>query len=560
MCIVPKILFAGFVALLAWGCVDNEYDITDISMKMEYDPNLAFPIGSTTIKLGDLLEKYALPENLKEGTDGSFTVEYEEELEPLRGEQVFLVPLQNQIVVPGVIFPATIPASGSVTREVTFIFPVRFLETQQVDSLITKCFYANIWGQSTFDPALSLQAKIAFLDMKKDTVIGGSKTSLTYTEEFSPTANYNYLTPNKYKAYNYKLRFSSTKDSVSETSVNVSLTLSGAAGTPINPASYFTAIMQLNELRYRVMYGYLGKKTILDMVYTFNVDFLNREMARNINWYNPQIGIKIRNSYAVPVQFSIDKIEMFSSVQNQLINVSPDATANNPRFINSPKAAFQEVSDNISFTKYNGYKSFYEGIENSAPKSIIYHVSAVANPDAVIDKHNIAMDTSAIFPKFYFKLPIWFRSGGFGYTDTLDFDLAGMQKDNQDVELKSLLIRLVSINNMPIDMNLQAYFLDEHNNILDSMFNTAGQSRQVLKAGTVDPATSLVTAPTKTVKDISFTPSQLSKMKNMKKLIYKVSVATALYDTQPNLYVKFQKQNSLKISFACQVQPKITRE
>ena len=560
MCKVPKILVAGFLALLVWGCVDNEYDITDVSMKMEYNPNLAIPIGTTTIKLGDLLEKYAKPENLKEGTDGSFTVEYEEELEPLRGEQVFLVPLQNQIVVPAVIFPTTMPASGSVTRELTFTFPVKFLETQQVDSLITKCFYANIWGQSTFDPALNLQAKIAFVDMKKDTVVGGSKTTLTYTEEFSPSANYNYLTPNKYKAYNYKLKFTSPKDSVSETSVKVSITLSGAAGSPINPTSYFSATMQLNELRYRVMYGYLGQKTILNMVDTFNIDFLNREMAQNISWFNPQIGIKIRNSYAVPVQFSINRIEMFSSVQNQMINVSPDATANNPRRINSPTAAYQQVNDEISFTKFSGYRSFYEGIENSAPKSIIYQVSAVTNPDAVLDKHNIVMDTSAIYPKFYFKLPIWFRSSGFGYTDTLDFDLAEMQKDNQKVEIESLLIRLVSLNNMPIDMNLQAYFLDSTNVVLDSMFNAAGQSMQVLKAGTVDLATSLVTAPTKTVKDISFSPSQLQKMKNMKKMIYKVSVATALYETQPNLYVKFQKQNSLKISFACQVQPKITRE
>jgi len=338
------------------------------------------------------------------------------------------------------------------------------------------------------------------------------------------------------------------------------LTLTGTPGTYINPASYFTATMQLNELKYRVMYGYLGQKTILDMVDTFNIDFLNREMAQNINWYNPQIGIKIRNSYAVPVQFSINRIEMFSSVQNQIINVSPDATANNPRKINSPTAAFQEAKDSINFTKYNGYRSFYAGIENSAPKSIIYHVSAVSNPDAVLDKHNVVMDTSAIFPKFYFRLPIWFRSSGFGYTDTLDFDLAEMQKENQEVEIESLLIRLVSINNMPIDMSLQAYFLDERNNILDSMFNVAGQSRLVLRAGTVDQVTSLVTAPTKTVKDISFTPAQLQKMKKMKKMIYKVSVATALYDSRPNLYVKFQKQNSLKISFACQVQPKITKD
>jgi hypothetical protein len=535
------------------SCVDEEYDFNKMNNKMEIDPKLALTIGSVNIELGDMLSDFTSSYNLQDSSDGSMKVVYEQDLKSFSAEQKIAIPGQTPIVIPAFIFPSTIPAGGETSRDTTISLPITFLNDQRIDSLLVKTFSLSLSGTSSYPSNIKQILTITFQDMKKQNV--------KYNEVINiNSVNVNYVTLDKEKAADYLLKFSSVGSGYSNIPVNIKLTLQGTAGTPINPLSKLDVIFLINELKYKILYGYIGQFELLNNLETIDISFLSREMAKNIYWYNPQISILLKNSYALPVNFNVVSMSVYSDINKQIYNTDPDNTiAINPKDIKHPYSAYQYAQDVIPFSKQGGYGKLFNAIEKYAPQSITYHVIATSNPNGPTVDYNILMDTSSIESKLRFELPIWFRSPGFGTTDTMDFDMFSNDNKDQTTEIESMLFRIVSDNGMPFDMNLQVYFADEKYKKLDSLFNQPGQSSLVVQAGKVDKNTGKVTENSNYKVDMVFTDDQLVKLEKTKKLIYKVTLSTAEYLTNSNPpYVKFLKGNNLKLTFAAQLQPKIT--
>lgn len=547
-----KLWLPGLMAILLFSCVEKEYDFNRLSTEIVYDPKLAFTIGTLNINLESLLRGYTSSGNLQVADDKTITVAIATNFYSYPALEALSLPPQSQIIIPGFIFPPTIPATGVVSRDTTINIPISFFSDAEIDSIVVKTLRYILSGSSSYSSAFTQELTISLLDMHQGNMV--------YVETFPISSSIN--AENQNNAAGYTLKFRNVSAGSAETRLYVRLTLRGTPGSPINPASTLNVALQINDLNYRLLYGYIGQPYLIDIMDTMYLDFLGREIAKNIEWKNPSYTLYTSNSYAVPSDLFVESMRVIT-YDNRVILTNPDNTKiQNPKDIAYPAQIGLVAKDSVVCDKV-GYSAFYRALEQEAPKSIVVKLKSKANPHGKTNI-NILSDTSRIRTQGVLRLPISFRSSGFSQTDTMDFDLGNLatgssdstNKSNTKVSLKSMLFRIVSSNTMPIDMQLQAYFVDENYKVLDSLYKDQPNENYIIKAGTIDVNTGRVNVPRLWKKDVIFNEQQLKNIENTKHVIFRLTASTADYDnTKP--FVTFFTDSKLSITFAAQIQPSI---
>jgi hypothetical protein len=545
--IFSALLFISIFSVLS--CIDKEYDYQKMKNDIEINPDLALTIGSVTVELDSLIKNYKANANIEENPDGSMIIIFEKDLQSFTGEQKLALPSQTSVSILPFGFPATIGSSGKESSEQTVNVPITFLSDQQITKLLAKTFSINLTGNSSYPFAQELS--ITFTDMKK------SGTSYVEQIPFSSNEkNKNYVTADKTKGADYLITFTTVGTGSSTIPVKVKLTLTGTPGAVIPLTSRLDVTFKINELTYRKMYGYIGESELLNTIDTMDVSFFSHEMSKNIKWKDPQIKIYCGNSYSVPVYFDLKKLETITP--GKPADDAYPTTTIFPKLIDYPSEAkgtgyVTDTSIIMSYT--NGYKKLFDNIQNLSPQSIVFHVSATPNlkPEDRVKRDNMFWDTSTVTNKLVFRLPIWFRSGGFGQSDTMDFDMFSNDPSSSNTtEIEKMDLRVSSSSDMPFDMKLQISFCNAKYDTLSSI------SAYIIKAGKIGDD-GFVESPSDTTAIIRFEGAQKDSLISTKKMIYKLTMETPNFDINkdyPN--VKPRTGNKIKLTFGFRIKPKIT--
>ena len=159
-----------------------------------------------------------------------------------------------------------------------------------------------------------------------------------------------------------------------------------------------------------------------------------------------------------------------------------------------------------------------------------------------------------------FVVPLDGRADGFSLTDTNSTELKeaiGIDSSGSE-NLKKITLRILVTNGLPISSTIQAYFLDDNNLLLDSLFS--GGSQSVIGAGTVNfsvPTSDInygrVTSPGKRTVDIEMTKEKYLRLigNNQTKMVYKVKFNTIGSSTMKN--VKFFPQDYVSLKMSAKV-------
>ena len=266
---------------------------------------------------------------------------------------------------------------------------------------------------------------------------------------------------------------------------------------------------------------------------------LNRSIANGIEFANPSMKITAQNSYGLPVSLDLNSMSVYSKVNN-------NTTAINPITFNfGTETDYLKAENYISIIDRKGKDSLLFKALFNAPEKFSFRATIKTNPSGVASK-NVVYDTSKVVAKVRFELPLWFRSKGFGQTDTMDFSLF---ENNNSV--KKMMFLISAENGMPIDFNLQVYFVDANYKKLDSMFHT---NSEIVKSAKLRDNDDVVSEPTSNLSTITFDSNQITNLQKTKKLLIKVNLKTGYYPTR---YVKFLTSYKLKLSFSCQFQAKV---
>jgi hypothetical protein len=529
------------------SCTQKDYDLSKLSNEISWNGKIALAIGSTSFTIEKILNHYDSLKFLNQNSDGLLYIVYQKDLVSFPSSDKITVPVQQEVKIPSIILPPAYDANGKASQQVSLTFPLSCNNTQQIDSIILKSMLINFAGSSNYTHNGLLI--ISFPSITKN----GS--ALTDTANIPANSNsINTTTANK--ADGYKMTFNSTSPDSSILPVTISFVLTGGTpGSSVESGKTLDIKFKLENLTYHVLYGYIGRDTLLDVTDSVIFPYLNTTLTQNIEWKAPQITFSIKNSYFFPIQYSILNMQIHSYLTQQIYPVTFYNNSNIQNIALPPQLG-QSAYDSLIFspTTTDAFNYLLK-----SPKNFQFHLNAIANPNGsmVNGKHvfNATLDTSTVNTSVKLYIPVWFRSGGFGTTDTMNFDLSNLLPSSSD-SIQNMLLRLSSKNGMPVDLNLQVYFTDSLYNVIDSLFKDKTQSHQIVKAGQVNNS-GQVTSSTSLVKDIVFNQSQLQSLLKTKKLLIKISLNTASYDPVNGPFVQFYSTDQLSIHFDCEFQPKI---
>jgi hypothetical protein len=534
-------LYLVLIILLAgtsfYSCFDDKYDFNRISPGYTLNPKLAITIGSTVLTIDSILSHMDSSQYIHTTDSGLIYVVYDKNLQFYRGEDKFDIPAQNNLNV--TLPPMAIgifPGSGTITIAIdTFHIPVTFGTDQIIDSIDIKQLLLNTTVNNTYNHPSNLTFTFPTITRNK----------LPFQQTFGLLGNSSQTRSDD--AAGYMLKFSSVAPGRSYIDMQVSYTMYGTAGSAVGPGT-FSMSLNIDSLKYHALFGYAGYKNLLNFDDTLDLSFLNNYITNKIDWKNPQVTVSISNSYIImPIRFTASDLVVYSKIDNKTYNVTVDP---NPVDLKYPSRLGDAMKDSITYEKIKN-KNLFDAIE-SVPEYLSFHFDAYSNPDHIISHENIIVDTSTIRIKVHFYLPIWFRSGGFGTTDTMDFDLQDIAGDALD-SIQEMLLRIVAENGLPVDMKLQVYFTDSSFRILDSLYHTS--NTKILLGGVLG-TNDRVISPTRKVIDASFNEHQLRNIKNTKKLLIKIFLNTAEWNSTNGRYVKFYSDYKFKLSFAVKFKAK----
>ncbi len=533
------IIFLIIGGISFYSCFDDNYDLKKISGQYEINPRFAITIGTSVFTIDSILNKLDTTNYVHQTDSGLLYIVYDKDLQFYKAEDQFPFTNSFQTNQPFSIPDTSLvfPPSGKITLTQTFYDTIYFKSDQIIDSVHIKHLTFTIQCNSN-NPNPG-QLKFTFPSIKNNTI--------AFADSIPLTSGVNNQTVNE-DAAGYMLTFTSPHSGYSVLPIRFDYSLTGTSGNSIG-SGLPSIHVDVTDLSYYAMYGYagytnlLGNTGVTDSIY---LSILDQDILKNYNiqWADPRLKLFVTNSYVImPIRFYASNM----STNSQAITINSSV---NPVDLPYPNNMGSIVNDSVVYSKSN--TNLFDAIQQK-PGYIKFHFDAWSNPDKNTGIENIVVDTSSLKIKAEFYLPIWFRSGGFGTTDTMNFDIektAGKDLDS----IEYMLFRVVSENGMPVDMSLQVYFTDSLcTTIYGTLYNTKKDT--ILKAGILGPDDRVI-SPTREILTTTFNPDQLKALKQTKKLLIKVFLNTAEWNNTNGRYVKFFSDYNFKLSFAVKFQAK----
>lgn len=234
---------------------------------------------------------------------------------------------------------------------------------------------------------------------------------------------------------------------------------------------------------------------------TVFIDLFQNWVSGSIQWLNPSITLFIENSFGFPLQIRT------STFNVQTLN-GPKQKVDAP-LLDSFDIAFPEFGE-IGDSRLTTLRidpsnsSNIESIINEGPLWVEYDLDAETNANAGEPDLGFATDSSSLRVSVQIELPMHGNFRDFTTLDTLDLNFQNYE-DADEVEFK-----WVSENEVPLDFQMQARFLDDEGKTIDSLLDEASQ---VMKAAAVGPDGVSIETTTQTV----YIPISTDRFQNIKR-------------------------------------------
>ncbi len=220
--------------------------------------------------------------------------------------------------------------------------------------------------------------------------------------------------------------------------------------------------------------GYLGNDIYELERDTIDIDFFDNWTRGDVFFDDPKLNITVSNSFGFPVRSKANLVEVFT--------VKGDKLPLRSTYINDGVDFEYPLLNEVGETKYTIFafdrtNSNIDSILGAGPVAIDYDFDALPNPDGDTTIRGFLTDTSAFTVQVEAELPLAGKTNGFAVTDTVDVSLKFYE------ELKEAEFKLIADNSMPLDLTIQAFFVDADGIVLDSLFQGAAK---LVEAAPVD--------------------------------------------------------------------------
>jgi len=303
------------------------------------------------------------------------------------------------------------------------------------------------------------------------------------------------------------------------------------------------------DLDYQSVYGYAGvyDSLIIDKE-LIEFSSMPEDFIGRIQLADPQIYLEVGNSFGVP--FGIELLDLearFKDASMTPINLDPDV---NPIIINAPTLA-QIGQSIISRTAIDSNNSNINEIASTDLTGLQFSVNALSNPTGFLN--NFILDTSHLDVNLEVVIPMHLRAEGLELADSFNFNIGG-EEDLSRENIKSFMFHLATENALPLEASIQVYFMDDNDEILDSLFNE--QNWNILPSGIVDDDGKVI-MPSYYEVDIPLTDSQIDNVFITEWVMFMIFMETT---DQGSRDIKFYSSNYLSFQLGAKAEVSFTSD
>lgn len=511
--------------LFIQSCVKDNFDMKKLTTNnLKWNPNLAVPIVNSTISLDEVLNEinttliYADANNL-------LHIKYGEEIASVTAEDLIKFPDQNFDAFSFTTL-GTSDVYYSETREHDFSVD----NFERLDSMVVKAGVFTINTSSTINYPGTLI--FTFSSIKQNGT--PLKISVPIT---NGTNTVNHVLDNSVYENMYRVNLAGTGI---QNKLPVKIEVLFETGGQVIPAGgNVSANIQLNNVKYKAVYGFLGQKTININTDSLVLSMFAKAFGEDIYFENPQFNVTINNSFGIPTSVTFPSIGAYSKITDATFPISMPPSFS-PLNIAAPSVSelgqYKETKDSVTPSNSN-----IRAVMSHLPKYIIYSVEGKLNPNQTSGT-NFVLDTSKFKVRVDVDLPLVGHMSDYLLQDTTAFNISDMLKETDKIDW--VMFRLALDNGFPVDGRIQGYFCDTNYVVLDSLFES---STEVFQSGELDSGGKVYKKTLKT-NDITFPKARVDDLASVRFLLFKIYLKT----TNGEPIVRFYSDYNIGLRFGMQ--------
>ena len=208
--------------------------------------------------------------------------------------------------------------------------------------------------------------------------------------------------------------------------------------------------VSLTNIKFDYIEGYFGQLKVPSLKDSIVIDQL-KDLKGKFGITNPSLTFKVDNSFGVPVELEFSKFQIKRKVAPSLLDIK----------INPFNIKLPESKDKPAVTSTLSIDGSVENLDkllSSETERLQFEANVNVNkPGDIAGKPNFITSKSAISIDANITIPLTGYISGFTFADTSDISLP------IDM-LKSLELKVIYKNTLPVDVNAEITFLDVNNN------------------------------------------------------------------------------------------------
>jgi len=515
----------GFVivllAFLTVRCMHDEFNFDKLNTDVELEFGFFAPVAYGSLTIGDLIQDIDSAVEINTYEDGLLYLSFTDSLFSYTSEEILEVPDQDffeYFIDTDFSFP---PLWDTVRLDRKENFPFSFSKNEKLDSIRLDA------GDMVFNISSEFRHKGKIVITCPNIRKGSQIFTQTIIVD-DPSGNF--TTNNTFPLDGYTIEL---KDSVGSDSlflpVDFHVELYREGLNPINAGDQIAVVATIINLDFDAIFGYIGDYELMGDSSSIDLELFDSDMLDGtLRFANPQINFNVANSFGVPVEANISRFISYNSDGDSL-ELTMDAATNPYRFA-FPSLAEYGVVKNSTWA-INGTNTNISDFMAFMPNRIEYNMKAISNPDGPSAAYNFVSDESKMDIDIEFILPVWFRSD-LALSDTIELDLGDVGEDADMIKQGNVLLTVK--NGLPINIELQVYFVDSLYAPVDTLFGVNQQP--LISAGILDN-NYIVQYPGTKTSLVQYTSDEIKKLETVRYAIIKAGLKTPQYDS--NVDVKF---------------------
>ncbi len=523
-----SLLAPGIILILALfsSCIREEFNPEKLDTSLRFSPGVAAPIGYIRYQMDELLDS-ANTTQFSIDDDGFMNLVYRELLES--GTASDLVKIQNFEYTTGFENPLPIPYDlASIVDTFSFSdtlwIPVTIgiAGDARIDSVIGASLDLTVDFATQFD----LNGKVCV--ESQDLIDPQGKIFSLCREIDDPTSVYNLV--------DYTLRLTDTPADRSLIEVVYTIKLAASTGIIQPGDEIINFTVGLSEIEYDVIYGYFGQFSLDLPPVNIPMDLYNSIYQGSFYFEGAELRLIFSNSFGIPIEMTINEFGIIArNGQFTTITGGTLPAPGVPTVLGYPGLGEEGLTKVDSFILNTENSNLFTVLE-TGPSELRLDVDGRINPLGT--EYNFVVDSSEYEVLMELFLPLNGYADNLVVRDTIDFVFNDFY-DSPPEEIKRLILRLNITNGFPLNVKVQAYFFDENDVLLDSLFQDPQDPASFIPAATdnnndgrVEP---IIVEPI----EVKLSPQQIDNIYSSNYMVVYYTLSTPGADQNPPENVQF---------------------